>query len=283
MYKHGKVQRLMLSLMMIFFIGFTGFTASGLASNNVIDQLEVLTLDQVNQLQQEMDQIREAYDLDVVMVITDRLEGKSSRDFADDYYDFNGYGVGEDASGLLMLINMDDREVWISTTGLAIDIFTDNRLDQLIEGVVGHLGEGDFYAAGITFLANVEGFAQQGVPEGQYREPVEPPTFFQKLVRMMLYWPIYVAGLIISGITTFAASSGHRAGSKTSAAFYRPEGSFALLDKKDHFLRETTRRIRIPKNNNSGGGGLSGGGGIGRSSTHTGSSGRSHGGRGGKF
>lgn len=265
------------------FNGLAGFTASGLSSANVIDQMDLLTLDEVNQLQQEMDRIRSEYDLDVVMVITDQMEGKSSRDFADDFYDYNGYGVGEDASGLLMLVNMDDREVWISTTGHAIDIFTDNRLDQIVDQVTGDLGAGNFFAAGTTFLANVEGFTQQGVPEGQYREPEEPLTFFQKLLRMMLYWPIYVAGLITSGVTTFAASAGHRKGSKTGVGFYRPEGSFALLDKKDQFLRETTRRVIIPKNNNSGGGGLSGGGGIGRSSTHTGSSGRSHGGRGGKF
>ena len=260
-----------------------GVNASALSTANVIDQLDLLTLDQVNQLQQETERLRETYHLDAVIVITDELMSKSSRDFADDYYDFNDYGVGPEASGLLMLVNMADREVWISTTGHAIDVFTDNRLDQIIDQVTGDLGAGNFYAAGTTFLANVEGFALQGVPEGQYREPAEPLTFFQKLVQMMLYWPIYVAGLITSGVTTFAASSGHRKGSKTGVGFYRPEGSFALLDKKDQFLRETTRRVLIPKNNNTGGGGLSGGGGIGRSSTHTGSSGRTHGGRGGKF
>lgn len=275
-----------LTVLILFFTMISalgGVGVSALSTANVIDQLDLLTLDQANQLQQETERLRESYHLDVVIVITDELMSKSSRDFADDYYDFNGYGVGPEASGLLMLVNMADREVWISTTGHAIDIFTDNRLDQIIDQVVGHLGEGEFYSAGQVFLANVEGFAQQGVPEGQYREPAEPLTFFQKLVRMMLYWPIYVAGLITSGVTTFAASAGHRKGSKTGVGFYRPEGSFALLDKKDQFLRETTRRVLIPKNNNSGGGGLSGGGGIGRSSTHTGSSGRSHGGRGGKF
>lgn len=271
------------ALTMALLIGLTGLTASGLSTSHVIDQMDLLTLGEVQQLQQEMDRIRAGYGLDVVLVITDQLEGKTSRDFADDFYDFKGYGVGPEASGLLMLVNMRDREVWISTTGHAMDVFTDHRLDQIIDQVRAQLEEGAFFAAGQVFLSKVESFAQQGVPEGQYRAPEEPPTFLQKTVRMMLYWPIYVAGLIISGVTTFAASSGHRAGSKTSASFYQPVGSFALLDKKDQFLRQTTRRVLIPKNNNSGGGGLSGGGGIGRSSTHTGSSGRSHGGRGGKF
>ena len=68
------------------------------------------------------------YDMDIVIVITDDVKGKSSMDFADDFYDDNGYGIGFDSSGLLFLVNMEDREVWISTAGTAIKVFTDARI-----------------------------------------------------------------------------------------------------------------------------------------------------------
>ena len=91
--------------------------------SNVKDYLDYLTDDEESELQEAIDSVRTGYNLDVVIVITDDTEGKSSKDFADDYYDYNGHGVGSDSSGLLMLINMAEREVWISTTGKAIDIF----------------------------------------------------------------------------------------------------------------------------------------------------------------
>jgi len=81
------------------------------SSKNVKDYLNYLTAEEK---------------LDVVIVITDNTQGKSSRDFADDFYDYNGYGIGTRKSGLLMLVNMQNREIWISTCGDAIDIFTDN-------------------------------------------------------------------------------------------------------------------------------------------------------------
>ena len=58
-------------------------------------------------------EFKNQYNMDAVIVTSNNLNGKSQQDYADDYFDYNGYGVGEDKSGLLLLIDMDDRKVWI--------------------------------------------------------------------------------------------------------------------------------------------------------------------------
>jgi len=50
-------------------------------------------------------------------------------------------------SGLLMLVNMQNREIWISTCGDAIDIFTDNRISIMEDNVIRHLSNNDYYSA----------------------------------------------------------------------------------------------------------------------------------------
>ena len=39
----------------------------------------------------------------------------SAMEAADDFFDYNGYGLGDDRSGVLLYINMSTRDVWIST------------------------------------------------------------------------------------------------------------------------------------------------------------------------
>lgn len=278
--RHRLLQRLLALTLLWLLIG-TAWVAA-LSSSHVVDEYDALTQGEIDGLQQQIDSLTADHGLDVVIVITDQVAGKSSRDFADDFYDNNGYGVGPDASGLLMLVNMAEREVWISTTGEAIDIFTDQRIDAITDAVVDDLAEGDFHGAAGTFLYQVDVYARQGIPAGQYREPEvpqEPVSFGRKLLQMALYWPIFLAALIVSAVSTIAISAGHKEMPKTSASAYQPPSGFTITSVQDRFLRETTNRVKVAPSNS--GGGSSGG--AGRSTTHRSSSGRTHGGGGKKF
>lgn len=254
-------------------------------SNHVKDYLNYLTDHEINQLEQTIDTIRDEYSLDVVIVIVDDTEGKSSMDFADDYYDYNGYGIGEDYSGLLMLINMDQREVWISTTGRAIDIFTDSRISNMVNNIVGPLSEGRYYEASYSFLSDTKSYAKQGVPRNQYRVDgvneiqnntavYVKPTYFQKVMSLIQFFPIYIVAFVISVVTTVLLSLSRKGKITINRQTYEKNNSFRLSEVTDRYIRQTTTRTKIHRNS---------GGGSGGSSVHTGSSGRSHGGGGGRF
>lgn len=262
------------------------------SSNNIKDDLDYLTADEIESIQWEIDQVGSAHDLDVVIVITDQTEGKSSRDFADDYFDYNGFGMGEDASGLLLLINMEAREVLISTSGKAIDIFTDSRIDSILDAVAPNLTDENYYNASMEFISQVGKYAQLGIPQGQYRQDEKdsspgvpqgeyPPsyssnTYWDRAVGLMATPLVYFIALVIAILATVIASSGNKGKVTVSNRTYEEGGSFLLTDKRDDFINQTVTRVRVANNNNSGGGG-------GRSSTHSGSSGRSHGGGGRGF
>lgn len=245
-------------------------------SKNVKDSLNYLSSDQVTEIQRLIEKTVAAYNLDVVVVITDDTQGKSSQNYADDYYDSLGYGVGTDRSGLLMLINMKEREVWISTTGRAIDIFTDSRIAQMVDSITGFLSGKNYYGASTEFVNQVAYYATQGVPAGQYRNPIEPSTYMDRVIRQMKSIWVYVIPLAIAILATIIPSLSHKGKITINDHTYEDKDSFQLSGSQDDFLRESTTMVKIQNNNPGGSGGMG-------SSTHTGSSGTTHGGGGGKF
>ncbi|NLM12544.1 MAG: TPM domain-containing protein [Epulopiscium sp.] len=269
-----------INVLLIIFIFFITICQVNIISgelNNVKDYLDYLTDEEESALQEAIEAVKNDYNLDVVIVITDDTEGKSSMEFADDYYDDNGYGVGSDASGLLMLINMDQREVWISTTGKAIDIFTDSRIAEMIDHVISPLSEGNYFEASNTFIDDIKTYGEMGVPQGQFRvenEPYYKVTYFDKVLRLMKSFYVYLIALMISGIATLFVSLSSKGSVTIDNHTYEGKGSFVLSSSRDDFLRETTTKTRIQTDSGSGGS---------SSSVHSSSSGTTHGGGGGKF
>ena len=253
---------------------------SAVNEHNVKDYLNYITDSERLELQSSIESVAKNHNLEVVIVITDNTEGKSSMNFADDFYDNNGYGVGSDYSGILMLINMDKRETWISTTGMAIDIFTDSRILDMNNNVTGELSKKEYYKACKTFISDVENYINMGIPKGQQRVDnstdnmtiYTETTYLQKVFKLIKFFPLYIGALIISIIATILASLSSKGKSTINSQTYEG-GYFVLSQTKDDFIREATTMVKIQTPSNNGA----------KSSTHSGSSGRSHGGGGGKF
>ena len=73
------------------------------ASDAIVDEADLLTQEQEDDLAGLALSIRNTYNMDVVVVVVSSLDGKTSQEYADDYYDYNGYGIGDDYSGVLFL------------------------------------------------------------------------------------------------------------------------------------------------------------------------------------
>ena len=79
----------------------------------VVDDADLLTENEEKSLENQIKAITDEYDFDVVLVTADTLGGKSPMEYADDYYDYNGYGANKDCDGVLLLVSMEDRDWWI--------------------------------------------------------------------------------------------------------------------------------------------------------------------------
>ena len=118
----------LLAVLLIFLIP----AANAAEPDRVNDMAGLLTDSQEERLRGQIEDIAQEYQFDAVIVTVDSLDGKSAEAYADDYFDYNGYGYGTDADGILMLVSMEYRDWAISTCGRGLEVFTDYGLDYML-------------------------------------------------------------------------------------------------------------------------------------------------------
>lgn len=69
------------------------------------DQAILFSQQEQNLLEIEANRISDEFQMDIVIVTTNDTNNKSARDYADDFYDENNVGIGNDHDGIMFLID----------------------------------------------------------------------------------------------------------------------------------------------------------------------------------
>lgn len=249
----------------------------------VVDNAGLLSSSEEAALEEKAQAIRQEYKMDAVILTVDSLDGKSPQDYADDYYDYNGYA----SSGVLFLLSMEERDWCIFTKGNAIYALTDYGIQQVGESALPYLKNDDYYGAFDAFLdalptyfsaysdgAPIDGYADTS--GDYYHGDQEDVVYYEGQPRRVNILISIAFGAVIGAITVLimrAAMNTKRP--QRSAGSYLNDSSYHLRTNQDLFLYSNVTKTRIQQESSSSGGG--------GSSVHTSSSGSTHGGGGGKF
>ena len=247
-----------------------------------VDEAGLLTGSEGSDLLDQLNEISERQQVDVVVVTVDSLEGASATEYADDFYDLNGYGFGDVGDGILLLICMVVRVCAISTSGFGITAFTDAGLEYLSDMIIGDLGDGDYAWAFTTFAEMCDDY----ITQAKTGEPYDADHLSKDPFALVFFLVValavgFVIALIATGIMRMKLKSVY---SQTEADSYVKKGSLKLTTKTDLYLYKDVKRRERPKeekedhSDNMRSSGSSGG-----STTHKSSSGKKHGGASGKF
>lgn len=269
-------------LTVVFFISAMVMSAPAVTANAADDKIRIadgaglLSESEAAELSEKLDEISERQKLDVVIVTVDSLEGADVVAYADDYFDGNGYGFGEEKDGILFLISMEERDWCISTSGYGITAFTDAGQEYLSEKFLPSLSEGAYADAFRIFAEWCDDYITQsrtGTPYDVDNVPVEP---FSPLGALII---AVVVGFVVSFIVTGIMRLGlHSVFSESAADSYMKKDSLRLTKNYDLFLYKNVTRTEKPKETSTGTPVSRGG-----STTHVSSSGNTHGGSKGKF
>ena len=290
---------LILTLCLLLVVGMIPFAAA--ATPKVIDEAGLLTDSQRQKLETKAQQIADKYDMDVVIVTVWSLDGKTAEAYADDYFDYNGYGIGKDYSGTLFLLSMEYRDWAISTCGDSIYALTDYGIELLFESCKDYLSDDSYYRAFDVYLDQLAGFYrayEDGNPiDGYHDKDVDDYIIYDPndstgtvkyeqekakpgvgdLIRMVLIG--LVVGLVAGALVLLCLRSGMNTFKpQRNASSYIPAGGYSLTQRRDVFLYSNVTKTRRDSGGSSGSRSRGGG-----SSVHRSSSGRTHGGRSGKF
>lgn len=249
----------MMNLMTVF--------ASDTHPSRVVDDASLLSSSQQADLQSKLDSISNKYSVDVVIVTTDSLKGKTVTAAADDYFDYNGYGFGSEGDGILLYIAMDEREWAMSTKGFGITAFTDRGLSYIEDKFKPMLSEGEYYKAFDTFADLCDDF----IKEAKNGKPYDSGHMPKGKFKVIYIFESLVIGVVMSFIVVSCMKGQLKSvRAKAEATDYIKQGSFNLTTQRDTFLYSNVTSKPKPQNNSG-------------SSTHSSSSGSSHGGSSGSF
>ena len=265
-----SVLTVLLALLLCMVVVIPTFAASDLP--RLVDNADLLTDSEESALLSKLNEISERQQADVVVVTADTLDGKTPTDYADDFYDYNGYGFGAEKDGVLLLVSMEDRDWWMSTTGYGITAITDAGIEYISEKFLSDLSDGDYADAFTTYAELCDDFftqAKAGKPYDVGHMPKDP---------FNIAWNLFVA--VIVGFVIALIATGVMKGKlktvrfQSAASNYVKANSMNVTESRDMFLYTHVDRRAKPQDTDSSSGG---------SSTHTSSSGTTHGGGGGKF
>lgn len=226
----------------------------------LIDEADLLTADEEMMLGKELNEISDRQQFDVVVVTVNSLGNKSAEAFADDYFDYNGYGMGENRDGALLLISMGERQWHISTRGYGVDALHDSNLIEIEDEIVPYLSSEWYYDAFHSFAV----LCDEMVTEARKAdEPMNPIVALAGCVAIG-----FLLSFIPVGLMKAEMKSVHI---RQEASDYIKSDRINITKSRDAFLYRNITRQKKPEPKSA------------SSTTHRSSSGASHGGRGGSF
>ena len=264
----------------------------------LVDDADILSDSEEEKLLKRLDEISERDKVDVVIVTIKSLGNRTPMEYADDYYDYNGFGFGPHKDGFVLLLAMNSRDRWFSGTGYGIQIYTDYGQEQMWSRVTPKLSAGNYYGAFETYANISEDYIRQaknGKPYDAPRQQSSPNTaarpaenqninpiqkledkfFVLRMILMALGGGAVIAFIYCTIVKRQLISVSMQHGARD----YFREGSFELTDCRDTFMYKDVSKVYIPPSSSSGSHRSSSGG----TRTHRSSSGSRHSGSGGKF
>lgn len=242
------------------------FAAPTLAESyrNVADEAEVLTATEEAELNRYAEELASVYSYDVVVYFAESLHQRDAQALADDFYDYNGYGIGEERSGILLMICPSQRQYAYSTCGDGYRMFDGERFEALDDATLDNMSNGEWYLAALNYMTTCERCFEMGMPDD-----VDSSLGIGPAVLISLFFG-FLLSFIPMGIMRAKLKS---VAKKTEASYYVAEDSVRVTDYHNRLVNVLV--TRTPINQGSSGDGGRGG--------HISSSGTHHGGHSGRF
>ncbi len=236
------------------------------AEEKVYDFADLFTETEEEKLYANIKEYINNHSMDLA-VVTISENNKTPQEYADDFYDYNDF---DQSGGVLFLIDMDNREIYMSTTGSAIKMYNDNRINQALDTVYTYMSSENYYEGTSRYIEKISNYAFDGLPNNNTSQE---ENFIVHDILMSMFSGSIITTIII-GVLIYKNKMVRKA---TTAREYLNKESVNIKNIGDLFISSNTVKTKI-EHESSSRSSRSGG-----SSTHSGSSGSSHGGGGHSF
>lgn len=174
------------------------------ASEKVYDFADLLTDNEEKIIYDKIQTFIKTYNMDLAVVTINENNKNSQADYADDFYDYNDFGLNEHHDGLLFLIDMENSQYdmensqyYISTTGEAIRMYDDYRIEGILDYIESYMINGNYYEATVSFINKISSYADSGIPTSNKNTYIDETGDIVYIKKINIF-----ASIILSGIIT---------------------------------------------------------------------------------
>ncbi len=271
------------------------FSVSAFASFNVMidDAANLFTVEEFDNINSAAYELATANDFSVAVVTTEDAMGKSAMEYADDYYDNLIFNSGWSEDGICFLIDMDNREIYVSCAGICIDEYSDYELNSIVDKGYDCIVNGEYFKCIASMIDEAGNFASDDYSPDEFVETGDWDIVGEYYEDDFYYYDndvtvnnkfdishilfYIIIGLVAGGITVFAVKNSYK-NTGIGDEYNSDDVFLEVTASNDNVISKNVITTKIPRNNNNHRPG--GGGGV---SVHRSSGGIRHSGAGRKF
>ena len=210
----------------------------------VVDNADVLTEDEEEELSSRIEEIRDKYDVNYVILTGDDNEGLSADGYAFEFLKENGYDSDGQSAVVFYICFEPGNRCWRTATRNSVyKKFTEDVINDIDDHIEPDMKAGDYFDACLTHAKYVK-----NIVSGKYRKPVDwTPVIISLLVGSFV-------GLIVGLMRLSSCKKAMRVVAPVDAHEYLVKDSFNLRDKQVYYLYTTVTKTAKPKSSSSSGG-----------------------------
>lgn len=149
-------------------------------ASRVVDVADIFTDEEEDKMQSLIADIRNDCNKDVVIFTDISTYGLDKSVYAADFYDFNGYGLGDEYEGVCLMICMDpkSRGWWCCASGSeSLGLYNQKNATELDDVLYGYMSAGNYGAGVIDWISNIRRLYTTGKPFSPFWIPEDKDGF----------------------------------------------------------------------------------------------------------
>ncbi len=246
----------------------------------VYDYANLFTDEEEKQIFDKIQNYIEEYKMDLVVVTIDHNNKISTERYGEDFFIFNYFGFEDKKrSGSLFIIDMDQRNYHLITSGSMILYLDDNRVDDILDAVFYDVKNGKYFDAVSNVISRLNYYGTS-VPSSNAHVYIDPNGVPHKEKSPSVFLSLIIASVVAGFVVGINISKHKGIKIAENANDYLDSSKTDVYKKSDKLISTHTSVTTIPKDPPSSGGGSHH---IGGSSFHSGGGGHSFGGGGRHF
>ena len=148
MLRYFKRASAFIIIVLILLMNFLIFTLPAFgATQHLFDNAELMSEQDQAYVEEYLADMSGSLNFDIIAVTTYGYSQSDITSFADDFYDYGGFGYGSDHDGVIFVIDMDAGKMVLVTTGYGTEAITDYGEDLIYDAMMDNIRSGDYVTA----------------------------------------------------------------------------------------------------------------------------------------